>query len=61
VNNARLCAECGQPGATTTGICLACTVDAMDGKPVMSVAALAVQRYWQEMRARGFNSKRRER
>jgi hypothetical protein len=48
----RICAECRRPGATSTGICLDCTVRAMDGKPMKSAAARAVQQHWQNMRAK---------
>ena len=29
------CAECGKPGAVGSGICLRCTVNAMDAKTAM--------------------------
>jgi hypothetical protein len=48
----RICAECRRPGATSTGICLDCTVEAIDGKPMRSAAAVAVQQHWQSMRAK---------
>ena len=38
-------------------ICLACNVDAMEGKPMKSAAARAVQTRWEEMRANGFKDR----
>jgi hypothetical protein len=46
------CAECRRPGATTTGVCLACAVDAIEGKPMKSTAGQAVQNSWHDMQAR---------
>jgi hypothetical protein len=51
LNLDRTCAECGRPGATTTGICLACAVDAIEGKTMRSAAGRTVQDRWREMRA----------
>ena len=32
-DDTRICAECGREGATSTGICLDCTVGIREGKP----------------------------
>ena len=48
----RRCAECGRPGATSTGICLACTVEVLEGKPMKSTAGQVVQERWQQWRAK---------
>ena len=46
----RKCDECGKPDATSTGICLFCTCDAMSWQPMKSAAGRAVQAEWRAMR-----------
>ena len=46
----RRCAECGSDGATGTGLCLACTCDAMEWRPMKSAAGRVVQQRWRELR-----------
>ena len=44
------CSECRKPGATGSGICLACASKAIAGKPMRSPEGQAVQRRFAERR-----------
>ena len=44
INMDRRCAECRKPGATASGICMACTAKAMHAKPLRSEVGRAVQK-----------------
>ena len=47
------CAECGNEGATPSGICLGCVTKAMDDRPMKSAEGKAVQeRIRQRMKAK---------
>lgn len=49
VNMDKKCAECGKGGAVDSGICLACTTKAIQGKPMRSEIGRVVAK-----RFRGF-------
>jgi hypothetical protein len=44
INMDKPCAECGKGGAANSGICLQCTVKALDRRPMKSAAGKAVAR-----------------
>ena len=44
----KLCAECREPGGTSSGICLGCAAKAISGKPMKSTEGRALQRRYRE-------------
>jgi len=42
------CVECGKPGAAGSGICLGCSLKAIQGKPMRSQIGRAVQQRFRD-------------
>jgi hypothetical protein len=50
VDLGKKCAECGNSGAVDSGICLACTLKAIQGRTMISAIGKAVQTRFMSLR-----------